>query len=361
MKQLLHIGITQKRVLWLFLLFWAFIALSIYAGDSFAKQLGAPPLPQVDKVQYALRWLIWALLSPLILYFAARFPFKRETIIKNIVTHILLAILVLIIEFSVEVPIMRFIVQAKFGVNETFKNYLVPYILKFYTYITIYFALNGIVNLLFYLSEIHQRQLEAERLQKQVIQAQLQTLKMQLQPHFLFNAHNTIIGLMLKNDTEKAVKMLTKLSDLLRYTLDNKEEQLTPLSRELAFLRMYLDIQQVRFEDKLTVKINVAEDVMKCSLPSLLLQPFVENAIKHGFTSTDYKGVIEINAAKINNQLQITITDNGISAATTITEGIGLRNTKARLGELYGNNHVFELTRNKNGGVTVLLQIPYLV
>jgi two-component system, LytTR family, sensor kinase len=359
MKQLSYIGITKKRLILLFLLFWLFITFSVYAGDLLAKYLGAAPLPPVDKVQYALRWLIWALLSPLILYFATKFPFRRETIIHNIITHILLAVLILFIEFAIEVPIMRYLVQDKFGVNETLKAYLVPYVLKFYVYVTIYFALNGIVNLLFYLSKIHQNQLEAERMQKQLIQAQLQTLKMQLQPHFLFNTHNTIVGLMLKNETGKAIKMLTMLSDFLRYTLDNQEEQLTTLRKELTFLKMYLDMHQIRFENRLTTIIDAGEEALSCYLPHLILQPFVENAIKHGFTSSDYKGIIEIKASKNKEQLHIEITDNGTSQTAELAEGVGLRNSKTRLKELYGTNYLIELVRNKNNGITVKLQLPY--
>jgi LytS/YehU family sensor histidine kinase len=199
-------------------------------------------------------------------------------------------------------------------------------------------------------------------LEAELAQAQLRALKSQLQPHFLFNTLHAITVL-IRHDPESAGRMVVRLSDLLRMTLIDTEQHEVPLERELRFLRLYLEIEQTRFRDSLEVVWDVAPGLEDAAIPPLLLQPLVENALKHGVGPRAGGGRVTIAAHRRDNELVLQVTDNGPGLKnhgwSQNGSGIGLTSTQQRLEKLYGSKHRLALRENQGGGTTVSLGMPY--
>jgi two-component sensor histidine kinase len=207
-------------------------------------------------------------------------------------------------------------------------------------------------------AESQRRALNEERLAARLASAELQVLKMQLQPHFLFNTLNTIYNLAPQN-SRKAQLMIARLSDLLRLSLDHVSSNMVPLQRELEFLENYLDIEKTRFEERLKVVQEIDPEALDAAVPNLLLQPLVENAIRHGIGKKASGGTLEIRAAKQDSRLHITITDDGRPPApSATTRGIGMANTRARLTQLFGADFIFEL-KPAGEGAQVVINFPF--
>jgi LytS/YehU family sensor histidine kinase len=195
-------------------------------------------------------------------------------------------------------------------------------------------------------------------------EAQLKMLRYQLNPHFLFNTLNAISTLILEQQTELANRMVTKMSSFLRYSLDNDPMQKITLRQELEALKLYLDIEKVRFEERLNLNLDVSEDSQRALIPSLLLQPLVENAIKYGIVQSEGGGRLRIAAKVFAGDLLIELTDDGpgiqlVDGKPPPSNGVGLRNTRERLVELYGNRHSFRLSRTDPHGLTIHIRIPF--
>jgi LytS/YehU family sensor histidine kinase len=205
----------------------------------------------------------------------------------------------------------------------------------------------------------HRESRDREQLEVQLAQAQVQSLKLQLHPHFLFNTLNTITAL-IGQDPQGAERMVSGLSDLLRLSLRNASDQEVPLDRELEILEHYLNIQQIRFADRLSVRYDIDPQVRQAMVPNLLLQPLVENAIRHGIAPRAAPGTIVVAAHRVDDQLRILVEDDGVGpGGSTSGEGIGLRNTRARLERLYGPQHRLELTGGRDGGFAVRIEMPF--
>lgn len=211
--------------------------------------------------------------------------------------------------------------------------------------------------------ESHRRlrdeQLRNSQLETQLIQSQLQTLRVQLQPHFLFNTLNAISALALA-DPLQARLMIARLSDFLRLTLEERHAQQVPLARELEFLQCYLDIQQVRFQDRLTTHLDAATDTLQASVPNMILQPLVENALQHGLLAKPSRGVLHIVTRREGDALYLRVDDDGLGLpAEGLRDGLGLSNTRARLAALFGISATLELRRRDDGGTRVEVRFPY--
>ncbi len=211
-----------------------------------------------------------------------------------------------------------------------------------------------------YYRKYHERTVQTLELEKHLTEARLQALLHQLKPHFLFNTLNGIASLM-HTDVEAADKMLVRLSELLRITMAHTGAPQTSLRDELAFLERYLEIERIRFRNRLEVAIAVDEDAIEAQVPSLILQPIVENAVRHGIEPRSHSGRIELKGFRQDGRLVLTVTDNGtgLPPGGPAREGIGLANTRARLAELYGADHDFELVNGPAGGLCVRIVIPY--
>jgi len=195
-------------------------------------------------------------------------------------------------------------------------------------------------------------------------EAQLKMLRYQLNPHFLFNTLNAISTLILEKNTELANRMVTKLSSFLRYSLDNDPMQKITLDQELQALQLYLDIEKVRFEERLALKVDIEDAAREALIPSLLLQPLVENAIKYGIARAEGGGHLKISARVFAGELLMEVSDDGpgcelVDNAIPDAKGVGLRNTRERLATLYGSEHSIRLSQTEPHGLTICIRIPY--
>ena len=213
-----------------------------------------------------------------------------------------------------------------------------------------------------YYKKFQERELQTSKLEAQLAKEQLQLLRNQLQPHFLFNTLHTLSSLIYE-DVKAADKMIRQLSELLRKTLDHSDEQEITLNQEIEQLGYYLEIMKTRFQNRLFVEMRIPGEVKNAMIPNLILQPLVENAIKHGLEQSTEIGKINITAIKVDEKILIEIEDNGpgLNAKNNEnqTQGIGLVNTRKRLDQLYGNEYKFELKNVESGGLKVTLEIPF--
>jgi two-component system, LytTR family, sensor kinase len=206
---------------------------------------------------------------------------------------------------------------------------------------------------------LRDERLRSSQLETRLAQSQLQTLRVQLQPHFLFNTLNTISALAL-SDPMQARLMIARLSDFLRLTLEEQHAQQVPLSQELKLLSCYLDIQQVRFRDRLVTHLDVAADTVRASVPSMILQPLVENALRHGLLAKPETGTLELVSRRDGDMLHLRIDDDGLGIPPGGPhERLGLGNTRARLKMLFGSAATLTLERRSQGGTRVEVRFPY--
>jgi len=214
-----------------------------------------------------------------------------------------------------------------------------------------------------YYRRFRERQLRATQLEGQLAKAHLQTLKSQLQPHFLFNTMHSISALML-TDVQAADRMMSRLSDLLRMSLESAGTQIITLNRELEFVTCYLDIEKVRFEERMRVIFDIAPETLDAQVPHLLLQPLVDNAVKHGISKVPRGGEIRITVSAQNGELQLKVEDSGPGLrglSISPANGLGLRITRERLESLYGQNQSLEVVSPPDGGLTICVRIPLTV
>jgi LytS/YehU family sensor histidine kinase len=211
-----------------------------------------------------------------------------------------------------------------------------------------------------YFNAYRERELTAAQLEARLAEARLQSLNAQLHPHFLFNTLNGITAFMEK-DPKTARLMTAHLGDLLRFSLEHENKQEITLAEDLALLQHYLEIQRIRFADRLTVQMDIAPATLPGLVPSLLLQPLVENAIRHGITPRASSGCIKIRSAQENGMLRLQVRDNGLGLAEGWKPGIGLTNTRERLVQLYNHDHSFTINNTADGGVVVDIALPFRV
>lgn len=204
------------------------------------------------------------------------------------------------------------------------------------------------------------RQLHASELETRLAKTHLQVLKMQLQPHFLFNTLNTVAELV-HTEPDAADQMITRLSRLLRLSLDHAGHQVVPLRQEIDFLRMYVEIEQVRFQDRLQIVWDVRADTLEAAVPTLIWQPVLENAIRHGVTPMAGGGRIVISSRREEEVLVLEIRDNGtgLPSGGVAREGVGLRNIRERVDQLYGSQACLDLEPALGGGTTAILRFPF--
>lgn len=307
---------------------------------------------------------VWFAMSPLIYLLGKRFPIEkgkwRASLAVHFVASFIFAGALLLID-AYFLPKLGLPVREQFTASfaDLYKFFVFSNI---YLEISIYWTVLGLQQLVKYYRINRERELRTSQLEARLALSRLQVLKMQLHPHFLFNTLNAISELIYKNP-DAAESMISNLSDLLRLSFENLEVQEISLKQELEFLRKYLEIEQMRFDDRLKVEMNISPDTLDASVPNMILQPLVENAIKHGLAPRSEGGTIEIGALRNNGHLDLTVSDNGIGVPfgdlENLDEGVGLSNTRRRLRHMYGDTHTFRLENTKKGGLDVSLTIPF--
>ncbi len=312
-----------------------------------------------------LMWLAWAPLTPAMVWFARRYSLVGEAWKKNLLIHLPVFLLVSIIHSAAATAITLTVKPFdNMGSSPTafWPRFLSRMQGSFGSDLLVYGAVIGICYALDYYRKYRERELWATRLETQLAQAQLDSLRMQLHPHFLFNTLNGIVGLVRDNKNQAAVNMLVGLSDLLRHTLDHSARQEVELREELNFIKLYLTIQEMRFSDRLQVELDIHPATAKAMVPNLILQPLTENALRHGISSRADSGLIGIRSAAENGNLRLTVYDNGAGLPDDWqmkgSTGIGLANTAARLQQLYSDNHQFDIRNRDGGGVEVVILMP---
>jgi two-component system, LytTR family, sensor kinase len=346
-------------ILGFWLLFGTFSGfLTYYQSSSYPKHYSLEKALYLE-LSFAL---ISAAFGPLILLLAHRFRIERRIWVRNLAIHIAAAFLISIVE-KLLWDVLALPPDSYLHKTFTYAKLLKSASGSLDTGLIVYF----LILLLDYAIDYHQRYqtglIEAAQLQTQLVQAQLQALKMQLHPHFLFNTLHTISALV-QEDPEGAERMIARLSDLLRLSLESTGLQEVPLRQELEFLHLYLEIERTRFEDRLAVRFEIEDEVMDARVPSLVLQPIVENAIRHGLLNRTSDGQISIHAARQGNNLSLMVKDNGCGLppdAMYRRSGLGLATTRGRLERLYGNNQSLILRNVKSGGVEARIQIPFFM
>jgi two-component system, LytTR family, sensor kinase len=349
--------LTRQWLKWpLGLAFWTLIGLSFAFQFYISSAKAGLDVSWKQAVSYALGdWYVFALLSIPVIWLAGRFQFGAGERAKSLVVHLPCSVI-----FSLAYMVLRAWIgtwQSEASFAEAFQPLLVKTwhfnLLIYWVIVTVSFAFD-------YYGKFRERELRTAELEKSLAQAKLQALQMQLNPHFLFNSLHSISSLM-HQDVEAADRMIVRLSDLLRAALDNSDTQEVTLGKELEFLKRYLEIEQIRFGKRLTVQMDIARDTLDAQVPNLILQPLVENAIRHGIEPHAKPGRIELRSKREADVLTLEVCDNGAGMPPNhaVIENVGLSNTRARLEALHADAHKLELLTAPGSGVLVRMTIPF--
>jgi two-component system LytT family sensor kinase len=328
-----------------------------YLGHMAARQ----PITWTLTLIYTLSlWLtLGALVAPVV-WFARKFRLDQGERWRSLLLHMLAAI-----GFAITHLVGTHVVRAVMLLGiplDRFVSSLVRHAMWLFTVdFLIYWAIIGAYYAFQYYQVSREQELSTVQLRASLVEARLQALRMQLNPHFLFNTLNAVSVLAMKGEERSVVAMLARLSDLLRISLDDSQPQEVPLAKELEFIDGYLEIQRLRFRDRFTVDRDIAEGTLDVLVPRLILQPIVENAIVHGISSHIGEGRIVIRAVSQDGTLQLSIRDSGPGFQSIVgssRKGIGLTNTRERLSCLYGQDQRIEYGVAADGGAMVTLSIP---
>jgi two-component system, LytTR family, sensor kinase len=308
-----------------------------------------------------LAWVPWVAAAPLVIRLAQQHPLFRRSFLGALARH-----LAMWLTIAVAAALW----------NAATQNWLNPYApditspgfvplarMKFSDQLVATLLLYGVIVVVGWMLEsrakLARQQMEASQLNEQLAKAQLSALRQQIEPHFLFNSLNSIAGLVREGANDRAVSMIARLSDLLRHTLQTTHRQQVELGEELEVVSKYLEIEKTRFAERLRVEVDVPSDLLHARVPSLILQPLVENAVKHGIAKRVQGGTITITAAQSNGKLTLCVSNDGPAfAANWEKKGIGLQNVRDRLATLYGDAGEL-LVGNEPGGAQVRMRFPY--
>jgi signal transduction histidine kinase len=310
--------------------------------------------------------LIWAALSPLVFRWTRRFPVDlRPSRLRNLLAHVPSLVAFSAVHHAAYAAAIWWLLGGPQGGHryDSFSDFFSASFVGALTANILIYAL-VVIGSQALINYEGRRAAEASeaRLRAQLAEARLRVLKMQLHPHFLFNTLHSINSLVAE-DPAAASQMIARLGDFLRLTLEQSERQFVTLGEEVEFLRCYLDIEQVRFQDRLTVEFDVDHAAVSAEVPHLILQPIVENAIRHGVAPRAGPGRIRVAARRTNNSLWLEVNDTGPGLApegenSEAGSGVGLSNVRARLEQLYDGRHRFKLANGDGGGLSVTLELP---
>jgi len=333
----------------------------LFGVRDYTMSAGSPtPLPLAYWVSGEVAVvLFWSVLAPLVLFVMSRFPLRRKSWFQNALVHLLaycgLAAVFTVYYWRIDtwlapgpeaITHLSFLQTFSIAVSDGLTKYYGPILIA--GYIAVYYA------------RLREEEVRAANLSSELAQSQLRTLKMQVQPHFLFNTLHSISTLVY-TDAKRADRMIAQLSDLLRTTLD--ERDFVSVREEIEYVQKYLGIEEMRFSDRLTVHYDIAPETLECTVPFLILQPIVENAVKHGISKKVHRGVISVEAFADGDWLRLKVVDNGPGLASTdqglnARQGVGLKNTRERLEQVYGKEFQFLMRSDKGSGTIVEISIP---
>lgn len=355
---------VPRGVRWplVFLVATALGLLSSALAWQFTRWLGKPEISwQTLAILNYAYWYLWALVTPAIVWLSQRFRFERGGLWRAFAVHVPAVVVTALAHIAAMQGVQWWLAAAE-GRQFVWWTEVQSAALHYLDWEMItYWAIVGLSHALLYYRESRGRAVRAAQLEVKLAEAQLMTLQQQLHPHFLFNTLHAISALM-HRDVDAADRTLMRLSDLLRITLENLGQSEVPLQTELDFLANYLQIEQTRFADRLIVRFDVQPEALDTRLPSLLLQPLVENAIKYGVAKKAGPGHIDISARRDGDKLRLEVRDDGVGlsedALTALQKGIGVSTTRARLQHQFGADFRFEFHRLSEG-LGVVVAVPW--
>jgi two-component sensor histidine kinase len=312
-----------------------------------------------------LTWLAWAPLTSAMVWLAQKYSLVGEAWKRNLIVHLPAFLLFSTLHTAAGTAVALWI-QPFDNMGDSPKTFWPRFIPRvpgsFGSDLLVYGAVIGVFYAIDYYRKYREREFLASRLEAQLAQAQLDSLRMQLHPHFLFNTLNSIVGLVRDNKNTAAVNMLVGLSDLLRHTLEHSSRHEVELREEINFIKLYLSIQEMRFSDRLRIELDIDPRTTKALVPNLILQPLTENALCHGIGRTADSGLVGIRSVAQDGYLRLTVYDEGAGLPEDWqlkgSAGIGLANTIARLQQLYDDDHEFDIRNRDGGGVEVVIVMP---
>jgi hypothetical protein len=336
----------------------ALLTAGVCHGYLAATHAGSPLLPVL--LFGAVFWVWWGVVAVALWWLAQQWPPILTCSIPNATFHIVLGCLLAVKHLEILEWLTRY--SSRHWSNDwTPLDYM--NIMRFGFELLLYGFVLGFSGLLHMQSKAHRDAMRSLELEKQLSQAQLKALQMQMEPHFLFNTLNAVTTLVELNRNEKAVEILAHLNTILRKTLQRGTPEKIPFSQELEIVESYLAIQQVRFADRLRVRIDITPEALEGMVPCFLLQPIIENAVRHGISRIEGTGVLETSVTRIGDRLNLCVRDNGPGTKGPVAAkngyGIGMRNTQERLLHFYPGAYDFTVTEPESGGYEVTIQIPY--
>ena len=337
--------------------FWSLLGVAFGVQFHFASEQIGNPVPWMRAFVYSLSdWYTFALLSIPSVWLANRFPIERPRRATALVLHLLASVAFSLAYIVLRAALAIALTSDNVAFEPAFRALLVK---SWHFNLLVYWVIVAVTHTFGYYRELRARELRTVELETHLTNARLQALQMQLNPHFLFNTLHAISSLM-HQDVVAADRMLVRLSELLRRALDNSGTQEVTLREELEFLRSYAEIEQTRFGDRLKIELNIAPDTLEAFVPNLVLQPLVENAIKHGIEPSARANRIEVSVERREKMLNLLVRDNGRGAKNgVVQDGVGLANTRARLQQLYGSAQTFNAANADDGGFQVNVTIPF--
>jgi len=308
-------------------------------------------------------WNVWAACTPLVVAVAKRFPLTGQRFVSHIAIHTVTSFMMAPLGSVTAYFLSRGLLGLLFRMTDSgalrlLSTFTVSVLSMTFTGVLTYWLVVGLYQSIHFYQAAMERQTRTAQLEMQLSHVELENLKSQLHPHFLFNSLHTI-GILMQEDVEAASHLLVSLGDLLRMALERRENEIT-LRSELEFVGKYLEIEQTRFHDRLKVRMDVPPDLLGVYVPSLALQPLVENAIKHGISVDSAAGWLEIAAQRNNGRVSLRVRDDGpgLAPGSRLRFGVGLTNVQSRLKQLYGEESSLELTRGDGRGCEAIITIP---
>lgn len=350
---------------WVILAIWTAWGLLLATQVTWYTSLGTKPTPFLTALRLNLPGaLVWAVFTPATIWLARRYPpFEGPHWPRGVAVNLVASAVAVFLEVLLVTVNGRWVRGPMPDDGPFLMTALRAAVWWFPSDCWLYWAIVASDYGITHYRRLRERELRASQLEAQLAEARLQALKMQLQPHFLFNALHTIGQLVRTGQDALAVQVVAGLGDLLRRVLDGAGTQEVPLKQELEFLRSYLDVEQVRFRDRLKAVVDAEPDTLDARVPYLILQPLVENAILHGIAPRATTGRLLISARRIAGSLHLTVRDDGSGLVSggmsRDSRGVGLVNTSERLRQLYGDAASFEVVGAEDGGTVARVVVPF--
>jgi two-component system LytT family sensor kinase len=311
-----------------------------------------------------LSWLPWVLATPIVISFAERHPLFRGTSIRTTAVHLTAFVIISLVAEAWFSVLQMLFNPWGYQQQPTFADaWRTSFLFQILTFLIVYALILTVIYAMDARERMARQMMETARLSGELSRSQLAALRQQIEPHFMFNTLHSITGLVRDNKTDAAVSMIVGLSEFLRRALEDSHRSQVTLEEEVEYLQRYLDIQKVRFGERLQAKVDIPAELLAVQVPNLLLQPLVENAIKHGIAKRAAGGTVRVSGEHLNGKLCLSVYNDGPDLPTegrATRAGVGISNLRARLEILHGNESELKLNYTDTGAVEVVVTLPLM-